>query len=168
MSVTREVEIELLAIPDVGTDGKDKRPLKAYIADGIEANRVRTSSTFGFASVEADGTLSKIQVYGGFDQGTWQSAADRDRYASAQVKGLLTEKTKNSGLGENQADASLGVRSFNSIVLTNERRRKNGPLQLAANHGGRLIYLREVKASRLTLTEYVDAFVAATDFAATT
>jgi hypothetical protein len=69
--VTREVEIELASIPDE-KDGKDKRPLKLYIAESITKHGVGTTSVFGFASVEADGSLSKVQVYGGFGQGTFR------------------------------------------------------------------------------------------------
>jgi hypothetical protein len=65
--LTREVEIEISCIPDIGQTGNaDKRALKAYIADAIATNRVRTSGVFGFASHDPDGSVSKVQVYGGF------------------------------------------------------------------------------------------------------
>lgn len=163
LSVTREVEIELLAIPDIGSDGEDKRRLKAYIADSIAANQVRTSSVFGFASVEPDGTLSAVQVYGGFGQGTWQSDADQAWHASAPVRGLQRQKRMKTGLAQNQADTSLGVRSFDSIVLTNEDPGNKGPLQLAARQGGHVIYLSEVKGSGPELANYVEAFIARND-----
>jgi hypothetical protein len=141
--VTREVEIELLAIPTTGKDGTDNRPLKAYIADSIATHSVRTTSVFGFASIEPDGTLSKVQVYGGFGQGTWQSDTDRRWYASDQVRSLVDNKGKRTtGLAKNQADASLGVRSFDSIVLTNEGQESSGPLRLAAEQGGRVVPAR--------------------------
>ena len=154
--VTREVEIEILATPDVGKDGEDKRPLKSYVANNIETHSVRTSSVFGFASVEPDGSLSKVQVYGGFGQGTWQSENDRRWYNSCEIKSLLHGKArKKSGLSANQADASLAVRSFDSIVLTNECKEKNGPLRLAAEQGGRVVFLADVELSGLTLRDYV-------------
>jgi hypothetical protein len=87
--VTREVEIELLAIPITGKDGTDNRQLKAYIADSIAMHGIRTTSVFGFASIEPDGSLSKVQVYGGFGQGTWQSNTDRQWYASDKVRSLV-------------------------------------------------------------------------------
>ena len=105
--VTREVEIELASIPDE-KDGKDKRPLKLYIAESCAKHSIRTTSVFGFASVEADGRLSRVQVYGGFGQGTFQSDDDRRWYGSDEVKKLLQGKApKGSGLSGNQADASL-------------------------------------------------------------
>jgi hypothetical protein len=96
--VTREVEIELLAIPTTGKDGTDNR-----------------------------------QLYGGFGQGTWQSDTDRRWNTSDQVRSLVDNKGKRTtGLAKNQADASLAVRSFDSIVLTNEGKENSGPLRLAA------------------------------------
>ena len=156
LALTREVEIEIAAIPDTGKDGTDKRELKAYIRRSIERHRVRTTSVFGFATYEPDGSLSKVQVYGGFGQGTWQSDADRRWYGSSEVKGLLHGKGKRkSGLSDNQADASLAVRSFESIVLTDEIKTKNGPLRLAAEQGGRVIYLADVEQSGLSLKDFI-------------
>jgi hypothetical protein len=154
--ITREVEIELRAIPDKGKDGTDKRALKSYIAESIKAHRVRTSSIFGFASLEPDGSLSEVQVYGGFGQGTFQSQADRSWYSSGDVRRFLDDKRKkNSGLIDNQADASLAVRSFDSLVLTNEFKSTRGPLHLASEHGGRVIYIEDVEQSGLSLKEYI-------------
>ena len=111
LCVTREVEIEIDAIPATGKDGIDKRALKQFIADAIETNSIQTTSVFGFASVEPDGSLSKIQVFGGFDQSTFQSTADREWYESEAVTKLLDgKKLSGSGLGKAQADASLAVR----------------------------------------------------------
>jgi hypothetical protein len=156
LSVTREVEIELSAIPDRA----DKQALKVYIADSIATHNVQTTSVFGFASVEPDGSLSKVQVYGGFDQGTFQSDADRDWYASSDVKRLLHGKAKRkSGLSDNQADASLAVRSFASIVLTKESPKKKGPLSLAATQGGRIVCLDEIEKIGLSLKEYIASIV---------
>jgi hypothetical protein len=156
LAITREVEIELAAIPDTGKDGTDKVGLKAYIAESIEKYRVSTTSVFGFATFEPDGSLSKVQVYGGFGQGTWQSDADRSWYDSDNVKGLLHGKGKRkSGLSDNQADASLAVRSFESVVLTDEVKTKNGPLRLAAEQGGRVVYLADVEQSGLSLKDFV-------------
>ena len=161
LHVTREVEIELLAIQPTGKNGTDNRKLKTYIADSIAAHSVQTTSVFGFASVEPDGSLSQVQVYGGFGQGTWQSEADRRWYASDEVKSLVVNKGKReSGLAKNQADASLAVRSFTSIVLTNEGKEKSGPLRLAVAHGGRVVYLADVKESKLSLKDYIAKLMA--------
>lgn len=90
LTVTREVEIEILAIPDAGHGGMDKTALKQYIADSIKANDVRTTSVFGFATLDPDGMPSKVQVYGGFDQGTFQSEADRNWYASDGMHPMMS------------------------------------------------------------------------------
>ena len=155
--ISREVEIEICSIPDDGKDGNDKRPLKKYIKNSIEANQVRTTSLFGFATHEPDGSLSKVQTNSGFGQGTFQSEKDRAWYAAETIKQYFpSNKIQNSGLGKNQADASLAVRSFDSIVLTDERKGKPGPLSIAVRQGGRVVYLgAEVEPSGLSLREYL-------------
>jgi hypothetical protein len=156
LSVTREVEIEILAIPDKA----DKHALKAYIAKSIESSNVHKTSIFGFATYDSDGNLSKIQTCGNFYQSTFQSPNDRDWYNSDEVKNFLIGKAKRkSGLSNNQADASIAVRSFQAIVLTNEGRNKKGPLHLAAKQGGRIVYLSEVEESGLSLKDYINKFV---------
>ena len=154
--VTREVEIEILAIPNLGKDGTDNRKLKDYIAKNIATLGVKTFMVFGFATLDPDGSPSKIQVYGGFDQGTWQSDEDRQWYDSAEVKSLIHNKgPRPSGLSKNQADASVAVRSFDAIVLTDERKRRNSPLRLAASQGGRVVRLQHVEQSGLSLKDYI-------------
>lgn len=160
--LTREVEIEISCIPDIGQTGNaDKRALKAYIADAIATNRIQTSSVFGFASHDPDGSASKVQVYGGFNQGTWQSKEDRDWYAAPEIlKRLSTLAKRPSGLARDQADASLAVRSFSAIVLTNERFGKTGPLRIAKEQGGKIIHLRdEFEPSGMSLGAFVAARV---------
>ena len=99
-------------------------------------------------------------MYGGLDQGTFQSDVDRDWYGSSDVKRLLHGKAKRpTGLGNDEADASLAVRSFDSIVLTKERPTKKGPLFLATNQGGRVIYLKNVEKSGLSLKDYIAQFM---------
>lgn len=155
--VTREVEIELNAIPDKSIDNIDKRPLKAYIKQGLEILPVRTSHVFGFASVESDGTLSPVQTFGGFDVGAFQTEAERDFYKLPEVKQqLLHAKKTKSGLGKNEADASLAVKSLSSIVLTNERLNKNGPLKVAAEMGWQIIHLKaQIEPSGKRIGEYL-------------
>lgn len=157
--VTREVEIELGAIPEVGRDGTDKRALKAYIKQGIDRLPVKTSYVFGFQSIEPDGTPSPVQVYGGFGVGTFQSKEATEFYAIPEIKQQIhSGKKSNSGLGKNQADASLAAKSFHSIVLTNERMNKTGPLKVAADLGGKIVYLEaQVKPSGLTIGEYLES-----------
>jgi hypothetical protein len=62
--ITREVEIETLAIPANET----KAALKEFIARTIADCDITTTWVFGFAS-EGPGP----QRYGGFDKGVWQS-----------------------------------------------------------------------------------------------
>ncbi len=136
--LTREVEIEIEAIPD--TD--KKRALKAYIQANIESASIQTTYVFGFRTIEPDGSPSKVQVYGGFGQETFQSPEEREYYDSPEVQAQLSGKAKRkTGLGANQADASLAVHSSQAFVLTNEDPQKTGPLRSAAEAGGRIVYL---------------------------
>lgn len=96
--VTREVEIELGAIPEVGCDGADKGLLKAYIKQGISSAPVKTSYVYGFQTLEPDGTPSPVQVYGGFNVGTWQSEEERNFYAKPEI-----EQQLRSGKGRSRA-----------------------------------------------------------------
>ena len=155
--VTSEVEIELGAIPDVGSDGTDKGLLKAYIKQSLSSTPVETSYTFGFRTMEADGTPSPVQVYGGFNVGTWLSDEERNFYANSEIeKQLQSGKKTKSGLGKNQTDASLASKSLTAIVLTNERMNKTGPLKLATALGGKVIYLQDqVEPSGLRIGEYL-------------
>ena len=157
--VTREVEIELCAIPEVGCDGADKGLLKAYIKQGISSAPVKTSYVFGFQTLEPDGTPSPVQVYGGFIVGTWQSEEERNFYAKPEIEQQLRSgKRAKSGLGKNQADASLAAKSLSSIVLTNERMNKTGPLKLAAELGGKVVYLQDqVEPSGLSIGNYLSS-----------
>jgi hypothetical protein len=160
LCITREVEIELSAIPDAGIDGTEKSDLKNYIKNSFEKFNFTTTSVFGFASLESDGSLSKVQVYGGFDQGAFQSEDDRRWYKSDEVRQLLDGKSKKkSGLCANQADASLAVRSFGSIIVTNESKLKKGPLRLATEQGGQVVYLSDVEQSKLSLKAYIASIV---------
>lgn len=150
--ITREVQIELLEIRDDGSDGFDKRPLKRFIEETIARYAVRTTGFFGFR------TPSKHQVNVGFGQGGFRPQADRDWYGTPEVQAhVIGKPTRNSTLSHNQADASLAVRSFNAIVLTNEKKTKPGPIRLAKEQGGYVLYLRDLPASGLTLKEFVQA-----------
>lgn len=154
--VTREVEVELGTIPDVGKDGLDRTSLKNYIKINIDRRPVKTSYTFGFQTMGPDGDPSPIQVYGGFDVGAWQSPEERDFYDNSEIIRQLKSGKRNSGLGKNQTDASLASKSFSSIILTNELDNSPGPLKFAAALGGKVVYLSsQVKSSGLTIGEYL-------------
>lgn len=60
-------------------------------------------------------------------------------------------------MGANEADASLAVRAFDSIVVTAEGRSKRGPLRLAAEQGGRVVFLEEVEKSGLSIKEFIQS-----------
>ena len=95
----------------------------------------------------------------GFGQGTFQSKEDQEYYSSPKIKAQLVGKSKRkNGLSANQADASLAVRSFRAIVLTNEDPKKSGPLKLATEKGGKVVYLKtQVESSGLTIGQYLAA-----------
>lgn len=155
--ITREVEIELGAIPGVGGDGAEKGLLKAYIKQSLNSASVETSYVFGFQSLEPDGTPSPVQVYGGFNFGILQSEEERNFYAKPEIeKQLRAGKKTKSGLGKNQADASLAAKSLTAIVLTNERMNKPGPLKLATELGGKVVYLQDqIEPSGLSIGDYL-------------
>lgn len=160
--ITREVEIELASIPDIGLNGNDKLPLKEYIHRTLAERSIKTTSVFGFRTLEVDGTPSKVQVYSGFGQGTFQSKEDRHYYSLPDTKKHLIDKSKSkSGLGRNQADASLAVRAKRAVILTNEGPEKSGPLRTAAQNGGKVVYLNnQVRPSGLSLGQFLADFLA--------
>jgi hypothetical protein len=148
--ITREVEIETLAIPA----HPSKSELKDYITRTIASCDITTTSVFGFAQ-EGPGP----QRVGGFGQGTWQSQTEREFYAAIREQYLLGKGKKNSQLTGNEGDAAVAAQSFFSIVLTCERPDKSGPLRFAAEHGGKILYLKDFDhQSGLTLKTYIAAF----------
>jgi hypothetical protein len=150
ISITREVEIESMAIP---RDTEAKTMLKEYIDRTIAQCGIRTTSVFGFAT-EGPGP----QRVGGFDQGTWQSQTEREFYDAIRQQYLLGKKEKNSQLTKNEADAAVAAQSFFSIALTCERPGKSGPLRFASEHGGKVLYLPGFEQSGQTLKAYIAAF----------
>lgn len=146
--ITREVEIESMAIPNT----ESKTMLKDYIVQTIVRCGIKTTAVFGFAT---DGPGP--QRVGGFDQGTWQSQTEREFYDAIREPYLLGRKETNSQLTQNEADAAVGAQSFFSIVLTCEKPAKPGPLRFAAEHGGKILYLPGIDQSELTLKAYIAA-----------
>jgi len=149
--ITREVEIETLAIPAADPT---KAALKDYIARTIVSCDIKTTSVFGFASSHGPGP----QRLGGFGQGTWQSQTEREFYAAIRERYLFGKGEKNSQITGNEADAAVAAQSFFSIALTCERADKSGPLRFAAEHGGKILYLEGFDRSGLTLKAYVASF----------
>ena len=147
--ITREVEIEGLAIPEKPS----KAALKDYISRTISDSDIRTTSVFGFAS---DGPGPRR--VGGFGHGTFQSQTEREFYAAISEQYLLGKSKTKSQLTKNEGDAAVAAQSFFSIALTCEGPDKSGPLRFAAEHGGKVLYLGEFDQSGLTLKEYIEAF----------
>lgn len=147
--ITREVEIEGLAIPD----DELKAPLKDYITQTIALCGIRTTSVFGFSTPDV-----VLQRWGGWGQGTWQSQTEREFYNAIRERFLLGKGETNSKLTKNEGDAAVAVQSFFSVALTCEKPNKSGPLRFAAEHGGKVLYLTKLDQTGLTLKEYVTAF----------
>ena len=143
--ITREVEIEGSAIPDDAV----KAPLKEYIQRRIEQSGIQTTSVFGFS------TPGALQRVGGFGQGTWQSATEREFYDAIRARFLVGKKETRSRLTKNEGDAAVAAQSFFSVALTCENPDKAGPLRFAAEHGGKVLYLAGFETSGLSLKEYV-------------
>jgi hypothetical protein len=144
--ITREVEIERMAIPD----DTSKAALRDYIEETIEKCGIITTSVFGFAPIGPG-----PQRVGGWDQGTWQSQTEREFYDAIRPLYLFGKPETNSQLTQNEADAAVAAQSFFSIALTCERPSKSGPLRFAAEHGGKVLYLADLDKSGLTLKQYV-------------
>ena len=161
LHMTREVEIEIAAIPEAGKYGTDNRHLKQYIAANTERGEVTTTGTFGFQTYEPDGTPAKVQVYVGFGKGAIQSDQERDYYASPEVRAQILGKQKTgSGLSANAADASMAAHATDAIVLTDERPVKRGPLKLVASKGGRIVHLSaQVEPRGLALGAFLASMV---------
>lgn len=160
LTMPRELEIEISSIPTTGKCGTDKTLLKRYIEKSIESNKIMTTSTFGFASEEPDGSLSLVQVFGGFDQGTFQSEEDAVFYALDEIQNCITgKKVRTSGLGVNQADAAIAVRSFESIILTNEDKNKSGPLRIAKAMNGKVAYLSDFTLTNKSLANWIKQII---------
>ncbi|MBB5342048.1 hypothetical protein [Tunturiibacter gelidoferens] len=147
--ITREVEIETLAIPANDT----KVVLKEFIAKAIADCGVTTTWVFGFAS-EGSGP----QRYGGFGQGVWQSKTEQEFYEVIRQQYLVNKGMKRSQLSGNEGDAAVAAKSFSSIALTCESPEKSGPLRFAAEHGGKILYLADFETSKLTLRRYIERF----------
>ncbi|MGV1768015.1 hypothetical protein [Rhizobium rhizogenes] len=147
--ITREVEIESMAIPAI----ESKAKLKDYVAQTIARCGIKTTAVFGFAS---DG--QGPQRVAGFDQGTWQSQTEREFYDAIRERFLSGKSETKSMLAKNEGDAAVAAQSFFSIALTCERPEKSGPLRFAAEHGGKVLYLPDLDRSGLPLKGYVADF----------
>lgn len=149
--ITREVEIESLAIPD----HEKKIALKNYISRTIKACGIETTWVFGFAH-EGMGP----QRHGGFGLGVWQSRTESEYYAAIRERFLTGRPQKKSELSDNEGDAAVGAQSFTSIALTCERPDKKGPLRFARENGGAVLYLPHLEQRGLTLRAFIEDYFA--------
>jgi len=145
--ITREVEMESMAIPDTAS----KAMLKEYISQTIVRCRIKTTAVFGFAT---DGPGP--QRVEGWDQGTWQSQTEREFYDTIRPLYLVGRGQTNSQLTKNEADAAVAAQSFFSVALTCDK--KPGPLRFAAEHGGKVLYLTDIDLSRRPLKAHISDF----------
>ncbi|HWM69121.1 MAG TPA: hypothetical protein VNO35_21210 [Steroidobacteraceae bacterium] len=142
--LTREVEIELLAIPDTVTDDSDKVGLKKYIAESRNRSGIKVVAHFGFR--ESGPTAAP------FGHGTFPSASERARLE--EFRPFFFNKSKRpTGLAKNQADASLAARSFDHIVLTNDN--SGGPLADAARKGAMVVRIGGFDPKARSLRDYI-------------
>lgn len=158
--ITREVELELLQIPDKSKEGVDKRPLKGYIRKSIERRQVETTCVFGFDCGESPDGPAR---YGGFGQGTFESDIERDwrQRENTQRYVIGASKGKTSVLRKNEADVSQAVASLSSVLITVDKKKdakpgKKGPINDAAINGGWVAYTDDFKSSGLTLADFIE------------
>ncbi len=147
--IPREIEIEIEAIPN----NESKRELIAYIRQSVADCDVKTTHVFGFFTQN-----TKVQIYGGFGFGTFQSATELEFYDLIRDQYIIGKACRNSGLGTNVADAAVAAKSFYSIVLTNENPNKSGPLRVAFDRGGNVLYLTKLDNSNLFLKDFIIQF----------
>lgn len=160
--ITREVEIELLQIPDVSKHEVDNRLLKQFIRSSIDLRKVETTYVFGFAEANDPDEPAR---YGGFDQGTFESDIEQNWRQREETQRFVREghakRRKSTALRKNEADVSLAVASLTSVLITNDQKAdassgKKGPIYDAAINGGRVVYLQDFQASGLTLADFIE------------
>ncbi|WET07935.1 hypothetical protein P3S72_15520 [Pseudomonas sp. D3] len=159
--ITREVELELLQIPDE-SHGIDKRPLKEYVRNSIDCRKVTTTYVFGFSDLDNPEEPSR---YGGFGQGTFASDDEQDWRQREKTQqfvqaGYAAKQRKKTVLRKDEADVSLAVASLNSILITVDEKKdaslaKKGPIHDAAINGGFVVYVQDVQASGLRLADFI-------------
>lgn len=137
--LTREAEFEIPPTPD------NKRQ---FIEETIEKCNIAVRPYFGFYD---DQHSSMDQRAGGFDVGYWATQEEINFIHSQQSR--LGVKKKKTRLFKNEADISLAARSFQSVVLTLDK--KAGPLQDAYQQGGKIVFLNDFDRSGLSLKEFI-------------
>ena len=160
--ITREVEIELLQIPDISKDGVDKLPLKQFIRSSIDQHKVETTCVFGFAEANEPDEPAR---YGGFDQCTFESDIEqtwRQREETQRcLRQVQAKPRKDTALRKNEADVSLAVASMACVLITVDEKkgapaRKKGPIYDAAINGGFVVFVQDVESSGLALADQIE------------
>ncbi|WP_307941552.1 hypothetical protein [Pseudomonas mosselii] len=169
LSITREVELELLQTPDY-SHGEDKRPLKQYINHSIKCREIPTTYSFGFSDLESPEDPPR---YGGFGQGTFETDAQQDWRQREQTQkfvqdGFDAKQRAKTVLRKDEADVALAVASIVSILITVDEKKgaragKKGPIYDAAVNGGFVVFVQDVDNSGLALAEYIEKHFSVTE-----
>ena len=146
LAITREAEFEIPPTPDAK---------RQYITKALEACSVEARPYFGF--FEDDHPANEQRV-AGLDEGYFASAREVE-FIESQRSRLSSEKKSKTRLFKNEADISLAARSFDSIVLTFDK--KAGPLKDAFDLGGNVIYLESAQVTGLSIGTVVELHVKA-------
>lgn len=142
LHLTREAEFEIPPTPD------DKR---RYIEEMIAECNIDIRPYFGFYDAQHS---SLDQRVGGFGVGYWSSQDEIDFIQSQRSK-LGVDKKRKTRLFKNEADISLAARSFQSVVLTFDK--KAGPLLDAYNQGGKVVFLNDFEDSGFSLRQFISS-----------
>jgi hypothetical protein len=140
--IPREVEIESSSVPD-------RKAVREYIRQSIEAANVITTSVLGFDTGEIP------QRRGSLSHGTFQSPLEAEVHE--ELRRFVSPKKMGSGLMKNEGDAAVAVSSLFSVVLTAELPEKRGPLRFVRERGGKIVYLRSPSDADIRLREQVIA-----------
>lgn len=169
LSITREVELELLQIPDE-SNGVDKRPLKQYVTQSIECRNVQTTYSFGLCDLNNPENPAR---YGVFGQGAFESDAQQDWRQRQQTQkfvqdGFESTQRKKTVLRKDEADVALAVASLTSVLVTVDEKKdaragKKGPIHDAAINGGFVVYVQDVQSSGLALADFIEKHFAVSD-----
>lgn len=162
LSITREVELEILQIPDE-SHGVDRRALKQYVNQSIECRQVRTTYSFGFRDLD---NPEEPPRYGGFGQGSFETDAQQDWRQREKTKefvqaGYEAKQRTTTVLRKDEADVALAVASMASVLITVDEKKgaranKKGPIYDAAINGGFVVFVQDVESSGLALAEFIE------------
>ncbi len=143
--ITLEAEFE---IPPIRSP-----ELKEYISTAIKVFGIGTDAFFGFNDPALPPEEQRCR---GFDLGRFASSRENEFINEQRSRiGKLNPITK---LNKYEADIALAARSFHSFVLTADV--KPGPLRDAYNQGGKVIFLANFNAQKLSLYNAVKSGIA--------